>query len=228
QFGHPRAQLLLVGGGDPQVQGGPEQRPGEQVHQAGHHRAPLPGPGAVGEEGAQGGGAFLGDVLDGRGEQVLAGREVVLGGAPRHPGPFGHHGDRRARPAVFGEAGHRGLQQALPGGPAAVLFGDSFGTVRRAHTTHVGSRRSRKAVIPSRAWSEANSPAESAVRSAASRSKFSSTLAVSSRFVAARASGEDRRSPSRTGARTSSTSAPDAVSRPMRAASAASKRSPVR
>ncbi len=116
---------------------------------------------------------------------------MVLGGAPGDAGAFGDDGDRGAGPAVFGEAGHGGFQEPLPGGPAAVLLGNAFRAVgrvhRAAHTTHGGSRRSRKAVIPSRACGEANSRAESAVRRAASRSKFSSTLAVSSRFVSASA-----------------------------------------
>ena len=61
--------------------------------------------------------------------------------------------------------GRRSTRSALPSAVTAPM---------------AGSRRSRKAVIPSRASAEANSRAESAVRSSASRSNVSSTLAVSS------------------------------------------------
>lgn len=58
------------------MEGGAEERAGVEVDEGGDDiRAALDG------QGAQGGGAFLGDVFDGCGEQVLAGGEVVLGGA---------------------------------------------------------------------------------------------------------------------------------------------------
>ncbi|GAA3097071.1 hypothetical protein GCM10020254_47970 [Streptomyces goshikiensis] len=103
EFGDLGAQLVLVGGGDPQLQGGAEEGAGVEVDQGLDDRRARGG--ARVEELAQRGGAFLGDVGDGGGEEVLAGREVVLGGPARDAGAFGDDGDGGAGPALFGEAG---------------------------------------------------------------------------------------------------------------------------
>ena len=103
--------------------------------------------------------ALLGDMLDGGGEEVLAGTEVVLGGAPGDTGPLGDHRDRAAAPAAFRQAGDGGLQQLEAGGAAAFLLG-LLGAVGRGQRAHTGARRSRKAVMPSRASAEPKSRAD--------------------------------------------------------------------
>lgn len=64
----------------------------------------------------------LAHVPDSGGAQILPGTEVMLRGPARHPGPGRHARHGRPCPAGLGKRGHGGLQQAIVGGAAAVLF----------------------------------------------------------------------------------------------------------
>ena len=77
------------------------------------------------------------DHVDQRGrDEVLAGREVVLGGSPRDAGGGGHrpHGGRR--PALRGEEVDRGSEQSLPRDAAAVLLGGALLGCRHRLSSH--------------------------------------------------------------------------------------------
>jgi hypothetical protein len=61
-------------------------------------------------------------VLDGGEDQRRLGGVVVQLGAPGHAGQLGDERGGGARPAVLDQALHGRLQQALLGGPAALLL----------------------------------------------------------------------------------------------------------
>ena len=181
---HLFGQLRFGRGGHPQGQRSPEHRPGVEVDHQFHHpvgsEPPTLGGGLL-HLGADLSGALFGHVFDGGHEQHLTGREVVLGRTPRHPSPFGHHRHRAAGPADLGQAGHCRLQELGPGGPAPVLLRFSAGPV-----DHDGGRFSKKAVIPSRASSEANSRADMKAKSSARSSNASNRSPVINGLVSAR------------------------------------------
>ena len=126
EFGLQRHQLdpqrRLGRGCRPDLQGGPEGRPGVDAHQLGEHRLGPAGPGRQVHRGRQFRHPALADVVHDRLEQQLPGREVVLRGAPGHPGPGRHQGYRGRGPADLGERVHGGVQQPAPGQPAAILL----------------------------------------------------------------------------------------------------------
>src|SRR5581483_3035183 len=82
------AQLRLVRRGYPKHQRGAEERAGEQVKDQVDDRAGVE-VGPLAELAAQLRAALLGHVLERGHEQRLAGREVVLRGAPRYAGVLG-------------------------------------------------------------------------------------------------------------------------------------------
>jgi hypothetical protein len=131
---HGLAQGLVGAGGHPQLQGCGEDGRGEVVGQQLEHRtratpaarqAPLRGSRELSP-------AHLGDVLNGRDDQVVLGREVVQLGAARHTGPLGHQRRRRTGEATFDEQLDGRLHQAGPHRTGPLLLRNASGDSRHA------------------------------------------------------------------------------------------------
>ena len=105
-------QLRFGGGGHPQRQRRTEQRAGEQRRtRLDDRRSVRRSAGPTGQLRAHLLAAHPRHVLQRGREQRLAGREVVLRRAARHPGALGDHRHRGRRPAQLGQAGDRRLEQ---------------------------------------------------------------------------------------------------------------------